>query len=228
MDLCRVDEFDFGKSMDVLLPATSDGDVEDKLRIGVMIVNSLGVDRDYARAQAIFQESSGSGNAFAVEMLGRMYHCRLVFSKNTRRPHSTKGGPLTAKKTQVWRVWGWHNFTKRVEEYNGILRKCLELYRRAAALEQPEGETRLAEMHKNGLGVEQNFGTAVERFERAHELGDFSASISLGEMYRLGSGVEQDVERAAELFRSGAKALINRGGSDVGASSETVKLAQLY
>ena len=58
----------------------------------------------------------------------------------------------------------------------------------------------LANMYKNGNGVEQNYQKAIELYMRANEKGNVCAMNNLAFMYRNGNGVEQNYQKAIELY----------------------------
>lgn len=68
----------------------------------------------------------------------------------------------------------------------------------------PASQRALAEFYLLGSVAPQNFGKAVDWYERAAAEGDTAAQIELGFLYFVGRGVEQDFGRAYELFRQAA------------------------
>ena len=63
----------------------------------------------------------------------------------------------------------------------------------------------LAQMYKDGAGVEQSDQRAKELYELAANQGKASAQNILAEMYREGRGVDQSYERAAEYYEAAAR-----------------------
>ena len=56
----------------------------------------------------------------------------------------------------------------------------------------------LGNCYYDGKGVEQDYETAVEWYEKAAEQGDMSAQEKLIQCYRNGKGVEKDERKAVE------------------------------
>lgn len=71
---------------------------------------------------------------------------------------------------------------------------------------QPNAEKNVALGKKfyHGEGVEQNFQTAYELFEKARKQGSIEAEYALGVMYFRGEFVQQDVNKALELLEKAA------------------------
>ncbi len=63
----------------------------------------------------------------------------------------------------------------------------------------------LAAMYREGLGVEQDLGRAVELFTISAEEGYPSAQFTLGALYRAGEGVETDYSLAFKWFQKAAR-----------------------
>ncbi len=82
------------------------------------------------------------------------------------------------------------------QSYDEALRCCQQ----AAAIGSLAAQYTLAEMYKEGLGVEQSWTNALEWFLKASEQGYPLAQLALGEMYELGSGVDQSPEKAMEWY----------------------------
>ena len=57
----------------------------------------------------------------------------------------------------------------------------------------------LADMYKEGKGVEQNYEKAAELYQWATDRGDYIAAFELSKLYKEGKGVEQNDEKAGML-----------------------------
>lgn len=58
---------------------------------------------------------------------------------------------------------------------------------------------------RNGEGVAQDLTKAVQRYQRAADLGDANAMFNLGVCYQKGCGVRQDRLRARQLYAEAAR-----------------------
>jgi len=66
-------------------------------------------------------------------------------------------------------------------------------------------QSMLAQMYRDGLGVEQSYQRAKELFDLAASQGSADAQYHLGRMYATGQGVDQSFERAAEYHEAAAR-----------------------
>ena len=64
---------------------------------------------------------------------------------------------------------------------------------------------RLAQMHYEGLGVEQDYKEGVKWYRLAGYKGDVNAQCILGTIYDEGEGVAQDYKEAEKWFRLAAE-----------------------
>ena len=69
----------------------------------------------------------------------------------------------------------------------------------------PEGAATLGTLYANGLGTEQNLGTAVQYWQYAAEQGAVEGLVNMGVSYWMGQGVEQDRKKAVDLLEQAAR-----------------------
>ena len=69
----------------------------------------------------------------------------------------------------------------------------------------PEGAATLGTLYVNGLGTEQNLGTAVQYWQYAAEQGAVEGLVNMGVCYWMGQGVEQDRKKAVDLLEQAAR-----------------------
>jgi hypothetical protein len=89
----------------------------------------------------------------------------------------------------------------------------------AKATNSVEAQTELAVLYEFGLGVPQDFGKAVELYQKATDQGYADAQNRLGSLYEHGRGVTKDFGKAAELFQKAA---------DQGSADAQNRLGWLY
>ena len=99
------------------------------------------------------------------------------------------------------------------------LPKAADCYRRAAELDDAEGQFRYAYALYQGEGVAQDFKAAYLWFEKAARQDHATACNNLGMMLRYGEGCEQNERQAADWFRRGA---------DLGSASAAKHLSEMY
>ena len=88
------------------------------------------------------------------------------------------------------------------------LKKAQELYRKAAEMGDPYGQSNLACSY-DGFGETIDYGQAVYWYEKAAAKGMLTAYTNLAICYRDGKGVKKDIHKAIELLNTA----IERGSS---------------
>jgi membrane-associated protease RseP (regulator of RpoE activity) len=78
------------------------------------------------------------------------------------------------------------------------------VYLKAAVLRDAEAQFALGGRYLIGNGVAQDYGKAVEWFQKAADQGFAPAQFFLGRMYAYGRGVAKDERKAAELLQKAA------------------------
>lgn len=63
----------------------------------------------------------------------------------------------------------------------------------------------IGDLYRDGLGVAQDYGAAVQHYRRGAEAGYCPAMLSLARMYHLGRGVAEDPTEAAKWYHSAAE-----------------------
>ncbi len=94
---------------------------------------------------------------------------------------------------------GWWYETQRDEPQSNY--EARRWYRMAAEQDYVDAQYRLAVLHDQGRGIEQDFGEAVRWYRRAADLGHAKSQYNLAMMYDLGEGVERDQAEAAAWYR---------------------------
>ena len=101
---------------------------------------------------------------------------------------------------------------KTADDYKRNFPYILQRAERGESWEQNE----LGWMYSNGLGVKQDYTTAITWFTKAAEQGNLSAQINLGWLYEKGLGVEQDYATAVSWYRKVAERGGKGGQSNLG------------
>lgn len=125
---------------------------------------------DFAKALALLQAESETGNLLAVFDLGRMYADGL-------------GVVIDTDKAQEYYALALDGF------------ETLEMQKPWKYLEY-----RIGKMYSQGLGTEQDYELAAQWFKKSAEQKYKFAEYSLGGLYYRGQCVEQSYEKAFELY----------------------------
>jgi TPR repeat protein len=83
-------------------------------------------------------------------------------------------------------------------------RNACNLFRQAALKGYAGSQYRLGYCYETGRGVEQNFSTANEWYEKAANQGFVDAQYKLGHSYRVGRGVQIDLTTALQWYKKAA------------------------
>ena len=89
-------------------------------------------------------------------------------------------------------------------ERQGNYAEALIWYRKAADQDHPVGQSNIANMYREGRGVEKNNSEAAKWYLRSAEQGHVTAQYNLGVLYVTGEGVRQDYREAVYWYRKAA------------------------
>ncbi len=84
-----------------------------------------------------------------------------------------------------------------------------------------EAQALLGDLYLRGLGVPQNFGTAMDYYRRAAGLGSAAAQNALGRAYAEGQAIPRDAQRAFEYLTEAAMSGVPGYQSDLARALET-------
>jgi TPR repeat protein len=87
-------------------------------------------------------------------------------------------------------------------------------------------QCRIAEMLRDGRGVERNLEAAAEWFQKAAEQGMARAQYALAHMYHRGRGVDQSEEESQRLFSAAFSDVLVE--AEAGKVGQQLALAQMY
>lgn len=167
----------------------------------------LGVKRDVATAGDLFKLAADKGHAFA-----QYSYANLLFAKRDFKaalPYfkkSADGGCAVA----LVRLGDVYRQGLGVEvNYE----KAIEVWRRAAELNETGAYYYLAQAYENGWGVEVDVKKAISLYEKAWSSGDWRVGNHLAQLYATGKGVEKNPSKALKIYKVGvergdAKAMI--------------------
>lgn len=104
------------------------------------------------------------------------------------------------------------DYAKAIENYNKVIDGTEPLFVAVAM-------NALGAKCYNGYGVEQDYGKAVEWFEKAANMGNMDAMTNIGNMYDNATGVEQDYTKAMEWYEK---------ASDLGDANAMTNIGAMY
>lgn len=83
--------------------------------------------------------------------------------------------------------------------------KEVELFKKAADLNDEVAQYNIANKYRNGVSVEQSYENAFHYYQLSANNGYPNAMVQVAEMYRLGQGVEKDSAKMLEWYEKAAK-----------------------
>ncbi|NDC78645.1 MAG: hypothetical protein EBZ67_12345, partial [Chitinophagia bacterium] len=81
---------------------------------------------------------------------------------------------------------------------------ALSWYRKAVALDDPQGQFRLGNMLMSGMGIRPDTTEAIRLFRRSAEGGEPNGMAQLAYAYQMGVGLGKDLAEALRLYRQAA------------------------
>lgn len=153
------------------------GVVEAQLRLGSMLLDGRGVDRDRAAAYRWFLRAARAGNAEAMNMAGRCHEQGWGVPASDR-----KAAPWYERSAEHGHDWGEYNYAHMLFDGRGGVRQdrvaAFALYRRAAERGHARAMNLVARCLEAGWGVAADEGAAADWYRRSAEAGYFRAQFN--------------------------------------------------
>ena len=255
---------DLEKAAELYQKAANQGHAGAQFNLGLLYAHGQGVPKDFGKAAELFQKAANQGHAGAQNNLGLLYEHGEGVTKDLGKAvelyqKAADQGNSVAKNHLAD---AQNNLGALYEDGHGVpkdLGKAAELYQKAAnqgnqtaianlnRLSKPvepklsdQGDAaaqfNLGVQYEHGQGVPQDFGKAVELFQKAADSGYADAQNHLGFLYQNGLGVPKDFGKAADLYQKAADqgnaraqynlGLLYEGGQ--GVPKDLKKAAELY
>jgi len=196
-----------------LIGAADLGYAEAQARLGRMYMSGMGTPANPVKALDYFRKAADLGNANGLEGLGEAYAgdlpgCGLEKDEKQAFDCFDRAASLGSWRGTMGlgRLYREGRATSKDEGRALILfRKTLALLQPLADAGDPEAQTVLGMIHRDGLGVTKNAAEAVLWFQKAADQGWMFGQYHLGVTYLNGLGVPQsDVEAAAWFHKAAA------------------------
>jgi TPR repeat protein len=183
--------------------AAQQGDLDARMRLGLMFHEGDGVARDPAQAAHWFRLAATEKLPAGEAALGYLHEQGMGVEQNF-------GQALTWYREAAGKnhAWAQYRLGMMYRDGRGVPRdneKAVALLRAAADQGDVSGLFHLGEMYENGWGTAQDPATASEWYRKAAEQNHDRAEYNLAVMYRDGRGVARDAARAGEWFERSAR-----------------------
>jgi len=182
--------------------AAQQGDLDARMRLGLMFHEGDGVSRDPEQAAHWFRLAASEKLPAGEAALGYLHEQGMGVEQNFAKA-------LTWYREAAGKnhAWAQYRLGMMYRDGRGVPRdneKAVELLRAAAIQGDVGGLFHLGEMYENGWGTAQDPAAASEWYRKAAELNHDRAEYNLAVMYRDGRGVRRDLKSAAQWFERSA------------------------
>jgi len=182
--------------------AAQQGDLDARMRLGLMFHEGDGVSRDPEQAAHWFKLAASEHLPAGQAALGYLHEQGMGVEQNFAQA-LTWYRKAAAKN----HAWAEYRLGMMYRDGRGVPRdneKAIELLRAAANQGDVGGLFHLGEMYENGWGTAQDPSAASEWYRKAAERNHDRAEYNLAVMYRDGRGVPQSLVKAGQWFERSA------------------------
>lgn len=168
--------------------------------IGRLYFEGKGTPADAEKALYYFRIAADGGNAYATEMVGRMYYKRCNYKEALHFLQKSPG--RNSAETRYMMGYIYYNGYGNVQpDYV----KAFELLNLAADDQNIKAMLLIAKMYQRGEGVEQNYAKAFSWYRLAADCNSQEALYYVGAMYYNGNGVTPNYPEALKWFKKAAE-----------------------
>jgi TPR repeat protein len=178
---------------------------DDKLqyRLGWMLLNGIGTDKDETRAKEYFEKAASVGNPFACYQLAK-----LILSDEKAQPQEVeKALGYLRKAVEAENPYAAYFLGKLYEKGQHVPQNTAEavrLYTMSAEQDNDFAAYRLGKLYLGGDGVLKDVESAIRWLTFAADRKNQFAEYALGVLYFKGEDVPKDVPKALEYLKRSA------------------------
>ena len=178
---------------------------DDKLqyRLGWMLLNGVGTDKDEARAKEYFDKAASVGNPFACYQLAK-----LILSDEKAPPQDVeKALGYLRKAVEAENPYAAYFLGKLYEKGQHVpqnIAEAIRLYTLSAGQDNDFAAYRLGKLYLGGEGVLKDVESAIRWLTFAADRKNQFAEYALGVLYFKGEDVPKDVPKALEYLKRSA------------------------
>ncbi|WP_066460127.1 MobP3 family relaxase [Anaerotruncus rubiinfantis] len=178
---------------------------DDKLqyRLGWMLLNGVGTEKDEATAKEYFEKAAAVGNPFACYQLAK-----LILSDETSSPQEVEKALVFLKQAAASENPYAQYFLGKLYEKGQFVpqntAEAVRLYKLSAAQDNDYAAYRLGKLYLGGEGVLKDVDEAIRWLDFAAEKKNQYAQYALGILYLKGEDVPKDITKAIEFLSRAA------------------------
>ena len=173
---------------------------DDKLqyRLGWMLLNGIGTEKDIQQARNYFEKAASVGNSFAAYQLGKLYLGGEGILKDI--PEALRWFNIAAQQKNQFAEYALGCLYLKGEDVPKDAEKAISHLKSVAALGNEFAEYRLGKIYLTGEDVPKNVETALQYLTSSANQGNQYAQYTLGKLYLMGKDVVRDKEEAVKWF----------------------------
>jgi TPR repeat protein len=178
---------------------------DDKLqyRLGWMLLNGVGTEKDEAKAKGYFEKAATVGNPFACYQLAK-----LILSDEEAQPQEVeKALGYLRKAVEAENPYAAYFLGKLYEKGQHVPQNTAEavrLYTLSAEQDNGFAEYRLGKLYLGGGGILKDVEAAIRWLTFAADRKNQFAEYALGVLYLKGEDVPKDIPKALEYLKRSA------------------------
>lgn len=183
--------------------AAQRGDLDARMRLGLMFHEGDGVSRDPEQAAHWFKLAASEDLPAGEAALGYLHEQGVGVQQNFAEALTWYRRAAEKK-----HAWAQYRLGMMYRDGRGVPKdneQAVNLLKAAAEQGDVGGLFHLGEMYENGWGTVQDASAASEWYRKAAERNHNRAEYNLAEMYRDGRGVPQDLVKAGQWFERSAQ-----------------------
>ena len=178
---------------------------DDKLqyRLGWMLQNGVGTEKDIAAAKVYFEKAATVGNPFACYALAKL----ILSDESAPLPDVEKALGYLRQAVEAENPYAEYFLGKLFEQGQHVPKNEVEavrLYKLSAAQDNDFAAYRLGKLYLGGGGILKDVGEAIRWLTFAAEKKNQFAEYTLGVLYLKGEDVPKDATRAIDYLRRSA------------------------
>ena len=183
--------------------ATQQGDLDARMRLGIMFHEGDGVSRDPEQAAYWFRLAASEKLPAGQAALGYLHEQGMGVEQDFAQALNWYRAAASNHN-----AWAEYRLGLMYREGRGVPRdndKAIDFLKASAAQGDVGGLFHLGEMYENGWGTAEDPATASELYRKAAERNHDRAEYNLAVMYRDGRGVARDTVKSARWFERAAR-----------------------
>lgn len=178
---------------------------DDKLqyRLGWMLLNGVGTDKDEARAKEYFEKAASVGNPFACYQLAK-----LILSDEKAQPQEVEKALGYLRKAvdaeNPYAAYFLGKFYEKGQHVPQNTAEAVRLYTMSAEQDNDFAAYRLGKLYLGGDGVLKDVESSIRWLTFAVDRKNQFAEYALGVLYFKGEDVPKDIPKALEYLKRSA------------------------